>query len=148
MNTHSPQLKSIEAFNRYGVTPSIIHYIIKHHQVITPSHSYYDCLQTCYLLYWNKEYLLQQFQEGVIRKDNVLYHPVFSVGLSRGALLRMPAGTQISMSFREAQQEFGLPAYVFISPAKRSGGHSTCGEYSRNIFLRQPANTDDSILEL
>lgn len=144
MNTHSSQqLKSIEAFNRYGVTPSIIHYILKHHQVITPSHSYYDCLQTCYLLYWNKEYLLQQFQEGVIKKDDVLYHPVFSVGLSRGALLRLPAGTQIALSFREAQQEFGLPAYVFISSAKRSTS-STHVTNTANGFLRTP----DSILEL
>lgn len=119
MNTlNTSNLASIGSYKKYGVTRSVVHWVLQHDRNLNPRHSFYDCLRRCYILYWKGEYILNQMQAGVIRKDDISYHVVFAPHLSRGILMRGGnRNYQFSLSFRQAQPGFELPAYVYISEA-------------------------------
>lgn len=104
---------AVIAYRKYGVKPTIISWLMKNSDTIT---HYRDCLDKYFKLYWEGKYLLSKIQSGIIRKDNVDYLAVFSRYCSRGYIVANP-NVQYAVSFRQAQAEYNLSAYCYISVA-------------------------------
>ena len=107
----SKKLATHFALAKYGITPSCVHYTAVN-LFCVPAHMR-DCFQHYHLLYWRADYLLQQVSEGALRLSSgdyiVIYHRC-----TRGQLIENPQ-SQVALSFRKAQPEFGLAGYVLVS---------------------------------
>ena len=70
---------------------------------------YQHALSHYQLLYWSPEYLQEQIQEGTLSHLGTTYIVIWDD--SRFSCL---GGTQCKLSFRQAQPEYELPAYVLV----------------------------------
>lgn len=103
---------AVISYNKYGVNKNTIRHLSQKLFVIPEFFS--DCFQTYYLLKWSKEWFLNQSHEGIVTRNGIKYNVMYS-GCTRGAILAAPVRSQITLSFRQAQKEYGLDAYVLVS---------------------------------
>ena len=103
---------AIISYKKYGVNKNTIRYFSEQQFVIPEMFS--DCFQTYYLLKWSKEWFLNESRAGIITRNGTRYNVIYN-RCTRGAILAAPARSQITLSFRQAQKEYGLDAYVLVS---------------------------------
>lgn len=116
MNTnYSPikaSLASIEVAKKYGVSRSTVDYAIR--KRFRFPRELKDLLKSYYLLYWSGEYIKEKLSEGQIVHNNVTYNVLYFGCIPKD----FKAGIQFALSFREAVEEYQLPAYVIISEGR------------------------------
>ncbi len=96
------------AYKKYGIHRSQLQELLVK-QFVFPI-DYKDCLLHYYILYWEPEYFFSQLKDGNILRNGVTYLVVYTDQTPEAIKKR----TQIGLSFREPQKEFGLPSYVLV----------------------------------
>lgn len=111
-------MSALSSIKKYGVQPSLIHHISSNNFRI--SDTFADCFYLYQLKYWEAKYFLSQVSEGTIKSGGkefvVIYH-----NTTRGKILAAAPDTQLALSFRAAQEDFGILPCVLVSlPAPRN----------------------------
>lgn len=97
---------------KWGVSPSIVHHISLNNFSI---HQYYrDCFSKYRLLYWSKSHFMQRAVAGIVESEDCEYVIVYH-NCTRGRVIQCAEFQQLALSFRAANPEFNLPAYVLVS---------------------------------
>lgn len=103
---------SIRAYRKYGVLRSLVHYQMINHFHYAPR--FRDTLKTYFILHWNADFTKDQISDGIISLASgdytVIWYKLSPYDLHNQKNLRL--------SFREAQPEYNLPAYVLITTMK------------------------------
>lgn len=95
-----------------------------HHYLSTGKYKYisslpqeYTDLIVAFRLDWSVDHFLARMEvfTGTLPTASGLHHIVFAEGLTRGKLIAMDQAAQLTLSFRSAAKEFGLPSYVIVS---------------------------------
>ena len=107
-------LHSIDCIKKYGVPRSTIQYMGR--KAFKIPENIRDCFSKYYLLSWNSAHLFANLicerpDSGLyIRHQDINYVVVFTKTRDR-----LQKQTNVWLSFRQAQPEFNIPAYVLIS---------------------------------
>lgn len=104
-------MKSHLCLSKYNLTPSVVHSAAVNYFSLDPK--YLPAFSNYFILYWSASHTTSQISAGTILKDKIPYLAVFCKNSSRGKLKANPS-SQVALSFRNPQPEFGLPAYVLI----------------------------------
>lgn len=121
--THKPKIltaqvtpaipQSVIAYQKHGVQKSLVHHLALNHWSIPEI--YRDCFTKTFLLHWTPEWFFKSLKDGTIKRDSVEYQVVYR---KSPAYLRKLK--QLRLSFRVAQPEFGIPAYVIVDSLQES----------------------------
>jgi hypothetical protein len=103
-------ITSIESYRKYGVSRNLIRYNSLNEFHIEPN--ILACFTTYHILHWRAEYTIEQIKEGVITREGKSYIVVFNACTR----FKIKQSSDAVLSFREAQPEYDLPAYVLIKP--------------------------------
>lgn len=108
----SSNLASIKSYATYGIHRSEVLSVLQRILHIPASHQH--TLQEYKLLYTSPNYLFSQVSGGVLTRHDkpyiVIYHQCTRYEC-------MYYSGQLMLSYREAQPEYNLPAYVLVTPA-------------------------------
>ncbi len=105
------QLASVVAYKKYGIPRTSIDYIARTHSSIKPDVR--DCFKTYFLIYWSSEYVREKITQAQLDYKGKIYNVIYK-GITPREIQLLTENIQISLSFREAQDEYKLPAYVII----------------------------------
>lgn len=117
VNKLAPKPCSIEAYHKYGIHRNYVAYICCNHFSVPAD--FRDCFSSYFLRRWAPSYFFSQVQEGCIFYDGIEYIVLYHKK-SRGQLMQDCTRTEspqlgVTLSFRAAQSEFNLPAYVLVN---------------------------------
>jgi hypothetical protein len=101
--------------NKFIPSPSYLHSVLVNEFCIKESLQEY--LESYFILYWRGEYFISQMKEGSITHDGKQFIVVFDEGASRGKILANE-DCIVAVSFRQAEPQFKLPAYVLVQISK------------------------------
>lgn len=111
-HSHSQIPKSWLCNKLYGASISKLRDLSLTYFSIPPHYSH--CFSDYYLLYNQGSYILSHSINGTIYRDGIEYIVVYHNDLTRD-YIKQNRLEQYALSFRKAQPEFELPAYVLVS---------------------------------
>lgn len=106
-------IASIEAYKKYKVPRSILRRMLMEYFQF-PS-LFQDCLSYYNLKYWSPDYFFSLLKSGQIFTAGFAFHVIY-YKCTPAELRSCP---QVILSFRAAQPEYNLPAYVLIGVPKK-----------------------------
>lgn len=100
-----------------GISRTMLHHYLSTGKYISSLPQEYAALIAAFRLDWSVDYFLARMEvfTGTLPTTSGLHHIVFAEGLTRGKLIAMDQAAQLTLSFRSAAKEFGLPSYVIVS---------------------------------
>ena len=109
MNT---SLTSIEAYNKYGIQPSKLRFMIQNLFYLPAE--YKDCLSLYTTVEQNTVDFLANMNDGIFKMASSKYYQVIYHNTDPTRLLRRQEHTTVKLSFRVAQPEFNIPPTVLV----------------------------------
>lgn len=102
-------MSAITAMKKFQVPKSSLAFMMQHLHHIPQQ--YHDCLEKYYLLYWDGSFFTSLLVEGTITHHG----EIFQVSYKNCTPFQAKRAKQISLSFRTASREFGLPSVVMVT---------------------------------
>lgn len=106
-------MSAINAMKTFAVPKSSVAFMIT--SLWQYPEQYRDTLSRYYKVYWSSRYYQGLFNLGQLYnpKDDMMYYVIYN----KCTPTDIKHATQVELSFREAQPEYELQAYVLVRPA-------------------------------
>lgn len=110
METITQENNAFESYLKHGVRKSQVHFASLNYFAIPEELA--SLFPTYFIQQWKTSSFLATTKYGAINFEGTEYILVYRRGASRAKILKRET---ISLSFRQASKDFGLPAYVLVS---------------------------------